>query len=114
MSQLREFAQHKAEFDRRNISLLAISSDDVFRNRGVWKKVVNHQFPVLSDREARAICKYGLLHAGGDDGKSEDIAIRTILLVDEQGREVCRRVSKTAYDIASVPEVLEWLDGRGK
>lgn len=114
MSQLREFARHKAEFDRRNIRLLAISTDDVSRNRGVWTKVVNRQFPVLSDRDARAIREYGLLHAGGDDGKSRDIAVRTTLLVDEQGREVWRRVSKSAYDIPSVREVLEWLDGRGK
>jgi hypothetical protein len=28
------------------------------------------------------------LHAGGDDGKSEDIAIRTTLPADEQGRDL--------------------------
>lgn len=90
--------------------MLGISTDDISQNRRVWHKAVNRQFPILSDQGAKVIRAYGILHAGGDDGKSDDIAIRTTLLVDEQGREVWRRVSKTGYDIANVGEVLARVD----
>ncbi len=76
----------------------------------MWRKVVNRQFPILSDPGARTIRQFGLLNVGGDDGKSEDIAIRTSLLVDEEGRELWRRVSPTAYNIATVEEVLAKVD----
>jgi peroxiredoxin len=110
VSQLREFAQHRADFDQRNIKILAISVDNTFHAHRVWLKVVHRQFPILSDPGAQTIRRYGLLQAGGDDGKSDDLAIRTTLLVDEQGRELWRRVSPTAYNIATVKEVLERAD----
>ncbi len=94
--------------------MLGISTDNISHNRRVWQKAVNRQFPILSDQGAKAIRNYGILHPGGDDGKSEDIAIRTALLVDEQGREVCRRDSKTGYDIATVGEVLARVDQQEK
>ncbi len=112
MSQLHEVAQHKKEFDRRNVRLLAISVDSSAEGRRVWLKAVDRQFPILSDPGAETIRRYGLLHAGGDDGKSEDIAIRTTLLVDEQGRELWRRVSPTAYNVAHVKEILARIDGK--
>ena len=111
MSQLREFAQHKTDFDQRKIKIVAISVDNTAHARHVWQKVVSRQFPILIDPGAETIRKYGLLHSGGDDGKSEDISIRTSLLVDEEGRELWRRVSPTAYNIARVKEVLERVDG---
>jgi peroxiredoxin len=110
MSQLHEFAQHMSDFDHRNIKILAISVDDTSHARHVWQKVANRQFSILSDPGAQTIRRYGLLHVGGDDGKSEDIAIRTTLLVDEEGRELWRRVSPTAYNVASVHEILERVD----
>lgn len=94
--------------------MLGISTDDQSHNRAVWNKVLNRRFPILSDSKGKTIRDYGVLHQGGDDGKSADIAIRTTLLVDEQGREVWRRVSTTAYDIATVREVLDRLDHRTK
>ena len=111
MSQLHEFAQHIKDFDERKIKILAISVDDTAHARRVWQKAVNRQFPVLSDPGAQTIRKYGLLHKGGDDGKSEDIAIRTTLLVDTEGLELWRRVSPTAYNVATVNEILKRIDG---
>lgn len=110
MSQLHEFAQHVSDFDKRKTTILAISVDNTAHARRVWEKVVNRQFPILSDPGAQTIRKYGLLHTGGDDGKSDDIAIRTTLLVDEEGRELWRRVSPTAYNIATAKEILDRID----
>jgi peroxiredoxin len=105
MSQLREFAQHKKDVDERKVRVVALSVDDLPHVRQVWKKVTDRSFTVLSDPGAKVIRKYGLLHAGGMDGK--DIAIRTTLFIDEQGIERWRRVSETVPDIPSVAEVLQ-------
>lgn len=105
MTQLREFAQHKKDFDERKVRIVALSVDDLPHARQVWEKVTDRSFTVLSDPGAKVIRKYGLLHAGGMDGK--DIAIRTTLFIDKQGIERWRRVSETVPDIPSVAEVLQ-------
>jgi peroxiredoxin len=105
MAQLREFARHKKEFDERKVRIIALSVDDLQHVRQVWEKVIDHGFTILSDPGAKVIRKYGLLHAGGAEGK--DIAIRTTIFIDEQGIERWRRVSETVPDIPSVAEVLQ-------
>jgi len=105
MAQLREFARHRKEFDDRKVRIIALSVDDLQHVRQVWEKVIDHGFTILSDPGAKVIRKYGLLHAGGAEGK--DIAIRTTIFIDEQGIERWRRVSETVPDIPSVAEVLQ-------
>lgn len=85
--------------------LLAISVDDQKHAAQVWDQVVKRQFTVLSDPGAKVIRKYGVVHPGG--GSGEDIALDTTLLVDEQGREVWRRVSETVPDLPTAEETLE-------
>lgn len=105
MTQLREFARRKKEFDERKVRIVALSVDDLAHVRQVWEQVTDRSFTILSDPGAKVIRKYGLLHAGGADGK--DIAIRTTILIDEQGVERWRRVSETVPDIPTVNEILE-------
>ena len=110
MNQLREFAQHKADFDTLNTKIVALSVDDVPHAREAWEKAANRQFPVLSDHDAKVIRDYGLLHAGGHD--EQDIAIRTTIYVDANGVEQWRRVSTSAVDVPKVKEVLERIQTR--
>jgi len=105
MSQLREFAQHKADFDRMNTRIVALSVDDVPHARQAWEKAANRQFPVLSDPGAKVIREYGLLHPDGHDG--QDIALRTTIYIDPSGNEVWRRVSTSAVDVPKVKEVMD-------
>jgi peroxiredoxin len=77
--------------------------------RATWRKAVLRSFPVLSARGSDVLHSYGLLQAGGDDGKSDDIAIRTTLLIDENGREIWRYVSETANDFPRATWVLARL-----
>lgn len=105
MTQLREFARHKKEFDERRVRIIALSVDDAPHVRQVWEKVTDRSFTILSDPGAKVIRKYGLLHAGGAHGS--DIAIRTTISIDEQGIERWRRVSETVPDIPSINEVLQ-------
>ncbi len=103
MKQLREFAQKTQDFEAQNVRIVAISSDDVEHAKLVWNKL-GGKFTILSDPGAKVITQYGLLHAHGY--KDEDIAIRTSLLVDEQGNEVFRRVSSSVMETPSVDEIL--------
>ena len=108
MTQLREFAQHKADFDRINTRIVAISVDDVAHAHDVWEKAFNRQFVVLSDPGAKVTREYGLLHAEGYHG--EDIPIRTALYIDANGIERFRRVSTSAMDAPHVSEILNRIE----
>ena len=109
MSQLREFAQRSQDFEAQNIRIVAISVDDVAHARQVWNQKVEHKFPVLSDPGAKVTSQFGLLHP---KGHGEDIAIRTALLVDENGNEVFRRVSTSASDAPKPDEILARIRGK--
>ncbi len=105
MRQLREFAQQKAEFDKLDVRLLAISAEGPEHTRMVWKKSAGEKFPVLSDAGAKVIREYGLLDAESSPGN--EIAIRTTLLVDEKGIERWRQVSDKVRDVPSPADVLQ-------
>jgi peroxiredoxin len=111
MSQLREFAQRKADFDRRHIQIVALSVDDVPHAHEAWDKAAHRQFTVLSDPGAKVIHEYGLLHPGGHD--NQDIALRTTIYIDPSGREVWRRVSTSVADVPKVNEVLARIQQSG-
>jgi peroxiredoxin len=102
--QLREFAQHSQEFEKLNVQIVAISSDDVDHARQVWEQKVERKFPVLSDPGAKVASEFGLLHPKGYE--NQDIALRTSVLVDENGIESWRRVSTSVAETPSVNEIL--------
>lgn len=108
MRQLREFAQHSAEFDQLKARLVAVSVDDHEHAHMVWDRMADRKFIILSDPGANVIRRYGLLHAKGGKGDA-DIAIRTTFVIDEGGRERWWRVSTTIPDIPKAAEVLERL-----
>jgi peroxiredoxin len=105
MRQLREFAQHKSEFDRLHVRVVGVSVDDQEHARMVWEKVTGQQFTILSDPGAMVTQRYGLLHEKGRG--DSDIAIRTTLFIDAEGRERWRRVSETIPDIPKAEEALK-------
>ena len=105
MRQLREFAQHKTEFEQQHVRVVGISVDGQEDAHKVWDKVTGRQFTILSDPGAEVIRRYGLLHEKGRAGS--DIAIRTTLFIDAEGRERWRRVSDTIPDIPKAEDVLK-------
>ncbi len=107
MIQLREFAQHAAEFEQAKARLVAISVDNQEHAHLAWDKKADHQFVVLSDPGARVIRQYGLLHPHGHS--DADIALRTTFVIDENGRERWRKVSATAFDVPKAADVLQKL-----
>ena len=104
MTEMRGLAQKKSEFEKLNVKVVAISVDDQQHAREVWEGAAERKFTILSDPGALVIKKYGLLHSGGRGGN--DIALRTTLLVDPDGIEKWRRVSKSVPDIPTVDETI--------
>jgi peroxiredoxin len=107
MQQLREFAEHKTEFDQAGARIVAVSVDDREHARLVFDKQIGGKFPILSDLTLSAIRAYGLVHTQGHAGG--DIAIRATLVIDKDGVERWRRVSESVPDIPKSAEVLEQL-----
>ena len=107
MKQLREFAQRKPDFDAQNARVIGISVDDDAHTRKVWEDVTHRKLTILSDPAAKVIREYGLLHPKGHS--DQDIALRATLIVDENGREVYRRVSSSVPDVRTADEILERL-----
>jgi peroxiredoxin len=107
MSQMREFARHKQDFENDRAEIVGISVDDPEHVRQVWEKAANHNFTHLSDPAAKVIRQYGLLHEHGKG--DEDIAIRATLLLDQDGNERWRHVSSTVGEVATSQEVLEQI-----
>ena len=56
----------------------------------------------MSDPGAEVIRKYGLLHSKGHE--DQDIALRTTIVIDEQGREIYRKVSSSVPDVRTADE----------
>jgi peroxiredoxin len=107
MKQMREFAQQKSDFDKLNASLVAISVDDQEHAKKVWDEVAQHNVTILSDPGARVVRLYGLVHEKGY--KDEDIALRTTVVVDEQGNEVFLQLSNSAVVWRHPDEILAKL-----
>ena len=107
MRQLREFAQRKQDFDAANAVVVDIAVDDQAHTRKVWEDVTQRKLTILSDPGARVIREYGLLHPKGYKG--EDIALRATLIIDENGREVYRKVSSSVPDVRTADEILAQL-----
>ena len=103
---MREFAQHKKEFDALHTRIVAISADDSVHARQVWQKIANRQYTILTDPDARVIRSYGVLHPGAG-ASGDDIALDTTLLVDVNRQERWRRVSETLPDLPSAEETLK-------
>ncbi len=112
MRQLREFAQQKAEFDKLNVRLVALSTEGPEHTRKVWEKSAGRKFPVLSDSGAKVIREYGLLDTESSQGN--ELAIRTTLLVDENGIERWRLISDKVRDVPSPEDVLQRLRAPAK
>jgi peroxiredoxin len=107
LAELREFARRSTDLNRLGVLLVPVSVDDQQHAHEVWEKVANEKFASLSDPGAAVIRKYGLPHHGGGAAHGgTDIALRTTLLIDPEGREQWRRVSKSVPDIPKADETF--------
>ena len=109
MKELRRLAQRSSGFEKVDVRVIGISVDDQEHAHEAWEQSGEKQFTLLSDPGAQVIRRYGLLHEKGSHEKEhpeEDIALRTTLLIDPDGRERWRRVSASVQDIPTADETL--------
>jgi len=104
MTELREFARRRSDFEKLGVRVIGISVDNQEHAREAWEKAGAKKFTILSDPGAKVIRQYGLLHEKGHG--DSDIALRTTLLIDPEGRERWRRVSQSVPDIPKADETL--------
>ena len=55
MTQLREFAQRSADFDKLGVLVVALSVDDQEHTHRVWEEAAQRKFTILSDPGAKVI-----------------------------------------------------------
>lgn len=109
MKELRRLAQRSRDFEELGVRVIGISVDDQEHAHEAWENSGEKRFTLLSDPGAKIIRQYGLLHEKGSHAKEhpeEDIALRTTVLIDPEGRERWRRVSESVQDIPTADETL--------
>jgi peroxiredoxin len=109
MSMIRDLAENRKKFDAAGVKIVAISLDTLEFTKKVHESAAQRQFPVLSDAEGRVVRTYGLLDAVSS--KKAEIAIRTLVFIDEQGIEQWRRISQSAADVIKSEDILKRLHG---
>lgn len=70
------------EFEAKGVQIVAISSDEK-EALAVAQRELEIPFPMLSDSDEAVIRRYGLVHAGGNNG--QDISRPAEILLDGQG-----------------------------
>ena len=97
-----------AEFEKRNVQILAISIDAV-EDSAELSRSLGLSYPLLSDPDAKTIRAYGLVHEDPGLGL-ERISRPATLLLDEEGRIVYRFIPDN-WRVRIRPEMLlERLD----
>jgi peroxiredoxin len=84
---------------------VAISVDSPEQSRDLCKKA-GYTFPLLSDRNAQTITRYGVLHKDGV-GRGHDIARPAEFLVDRTGTVRWRNLTGDIRVRARPEEILE-------
>ncbi len=97
MAELREFAQHKAEFEALHTDLVAIGPDDPEHAKKVWEGPANKSVQILMDPDYKIISAYGLKGLTGTK--------RSVVIVDDKGQEIYRQ-STDGIDESKLPEKL--------
>ena len=103
MTQLR---QHHTEFQRRNASILAISSEDQERTAKL-KGELELPFPLLSDSERHAIRDYGVFHENEPKGRL--ISRPATFVLDPSGKISYRYVGENHTDRPEIEALLTAL-----
>lgn len=81
-TELGRTAQLKAEFDRRNVKVLAVSVDPLDKHHG-WVKDINEtqncevDFPIIADEKREVATLYGMIHPNA----SETFTVRSLFVI---------------------------------
>ncbi|MGA8854987.1 MAG: peroxiredoxin [Christiangramia sp.] len=81
-TELGTVANYKAEFDKRNVKVMALSVDGVESHKG-WIKDINEtqnttvNFPIIADEDRKVSDLYGMIHPKADD----TLTVRSVFVI---------------------------------
>lgn len=103
--QMEVIEDHLPEFERRGVSVLAVSVDSPW-SHAAWAHSRELTIPLLSDFDREVSKAYGVL-------RDEGFADRAYFLIDRSGTVVCRRIEGSPSDSPEMESVLRDLDRLG-
>lgn len=82
-TELTEFARRQAEFDKRNVKMIAISVDSIHSHLAWTQNLskvlgVRLPYPIIADSTRRVSQLYGMIHPG----ESETVTVRALFVID--------------------------------
>jgi len=103
-------AKVKAEFEKRNCKVLAVSVDDVPSHKGWIGDIEETQnakmnFPILGDSERKIASLYGMIHPNASD----TLTVRSVFFIDPQ-KKVRAMITYPASTGRDFNEILRVLD----
>jgi alkyl hydroperoxide reductase subunit AhpC len=103
-------AKTKAEFEKRNCKVIAVSVDDVPSHKGWIGDIEETQkakmnFPIIGDPERKVAALYGMIHPNASD----TLTVRSVFFIDPK-RKVRAMITYPASTGRDFNEVLRVLD----
>ncbi len=103
-------AKTKAEFDKRNCKVLAVSVDDVKSHKGWIGDIEETQqtrmnYPILGDPERKVASLYGMIHPAAND----TLTVRSVFFIDPR-KKVRAMITYPASTGRNFDEILRVLD----
>jgi len=83
-TELGTVAKYKAEFDKRNVKVIALSVDGVDSHKG-WIKDINEtqkttvNFPIIADEDSEVAHLYDMIHPNADN----KLTVRSVFIIDD-------------------------------
>jgi thioredoxin-dependent peroxiredoxin len=109
-TELGAVAKLKAEFDKRNCKVIAVSVDDVPSHKGWIGDIEETQkttmnFPILADPDRKVSNLYGMIHPQAND----TLTVRSVFFIDPK-KKVRAMITYPASTGRSFVEILRVLD----
>jgi alkyl hydroperoxide reductase subunit AhpC len=109
-TELGAFAARKAEFDKRNTKLIAVSVDNVESHQR-WKSDISEtqgaelNFPIIGDEDHKVADLYDMIHPNAND----TLTVRSVFIVDP-AKKVKLTLTYPASTGRNVDEIVRVLD----
>lgn len=109
-TELGSVANYKAEFDKRNVKVVALSVDGVESHKG-WIKDINEtqnttvNFPIIADEDRKVSELYGMIHPNADD----KLTVRSVFLIGPD-KKVKLTITYPASTGRNFDELLRVID----
>lgn len=111
-TELGRTAQLSAEFDKRNVKVLAVSVDEIDHHHG-WIKDINETqhttvgFPIIADADRQVATLYDMIHPNA----SENFTVRSLFVIgpDKKVKLMITYPASTGRNFAEVLRVIDSL-----